>query len=432
MCGIAGFIGRPKNPRLSAELTSKLFETLEMRGTDASGVWGTQNGNQGKILYYKNAKATSLTVQEKIWKDINAFKTDLMLLHARAVSKSGGSPYQNGNNHPFVSADKRIGMVHNGSLDESSWLSKKYQIDSKTDSEYLLRIFEHGMDHKLKINGVDSELCKRISGISDIWSHISSGAMAVAIGEKTGEHSRTLLLFRNDLRPLWVVDLRKQLGQIFFVSYPDVWYKVMDSNPKLEQLCLGGLLAEVPSKQIWVMRIDKDHPVVTSNNLMKFDVKVHSTGTDISKHPYLFVKKAVDNKPAEKLFPEKFEALFVDPTRSTLQYNPQSDYRNELAHRISKRYESDYYNAYQELESESGCYKGNQGLDRGCGESGNCVTEEYDELCNEIVSLTKNIQASVSNMSQEYSIHSGDYQVLLESLRQIKADLDGTFNLVDH
>src|SRR5690606_5672341 len=100
-------------------------------------------------------------------------------------------------------------VVHNGVLHESPALKKLYEINSTTDSELFLRMYES-----------DSN---RMNSLASIFSKINKGHMAVAIGEKITNDEVDLYLFRNEHRPLCIVDLRELVGQIFFVSNREVW-----------------------------------------------------------------------------------------------------------------------------------------------------------------------------------------------------------------
>ena len=131
MCGIAGFIGLSKKPKASYEIMTSLFDFLEIRGIDASGVWATEVGDDGRVYYQKESIKSSQFVTKKFWKDLQSVKLNLLIAHARATSKGGGHAFVNSNNHPFVSLDRRIGMVHNGTLDEAAFLNKKYHFFCK-------------------------------------------------------------------------------------------------------------------------------------------------------------------------------------------------------------------------------------------------------------------------------------------------------------
>ena len=148
-----------------------LFEFLELRGTDASGVWASEAGPEGKVYYHKEPIKSSEFIQKDFWKKVRRSKINLLLAHARATSKGNGHAKTNLNNHPFVSSDKRIGMVHNGSIDEAGFLMEKFQCQSDTDSEVILRIFENGLEEKFEIESLPAKISERIGGIKDVWSH---------------------------------------------------------------------------------------------------------------------------------------------------------------------------------------------------------------------------------------------------------------------
>lgn len=222
MCGITGCIGSSKNPSISYQLLTKLLEKSESRGIDAAGVWATQSGINGKVIYHKEPIRASKFVKNKVWKKILNYNPDLVLAHARGASKGMGEPFFNENNHPFTSTDKTIGLIHNGKIEslEYNLLKQKYELNSDCDSELLLRVFESNLKNEEDDYSV---IPKQIISIKNIYSLINEGHMAVAIGERVDNGNRLLWLFRNKHRPLWIVDERDYLGQIFFVSEPSIW-----------------------------------------------------------------------------------------------------------------------------------------------------------------------------------------------------------------
>lgn len=110
-------------------------------------------------------------------------------------------------------------------------------MQSTCDSEILLRIFENHQQH---IHNT------RLEAIREIFSLINVGHMAVAIGEKIDEHY-SLFLFRNEHRPLWIIDLREILGQVFFVSEPSIW----EQSVKSVNIMHYARLIEIPEYEIW-------------------------------------------------------------------------------------------------------------------------------------------------------------------------------------
>ena len=67
MCGILGVIGESLDPHFSFEILTQLFIKTESRGEDASGMWGTQRGNEGNIIYHKEPLKSSEFIKLPIW-----------------------------------------------------------------------------------------------------------------------------------------------------------------------------------------------------------------------------------------------------------------------------------------------------------------------------------------------------------------------------
>jgi len=131
MCGIAGYIGESKNPDVSFELLTSIFALSEVRGTDAAGFWGAQKDG-GKIMYHKQPDKSSEFVKNQVWKAIRHLNPNLIICHARGASIGVGAPSINRNNHPFVTHDKCVGLVHNGRIPEPEYDDKQKIRNSKS------------------------------------------------------------------------------------------------------------------------------------------------------------------------------------------------------------------------------------------------------------------------------------------------------------
>lgn len=209
MCGIAGYIGESKNLELSYKIITNIFRNLESRGEDASGFWGTDYND---VYFFKNDMKSTNFVNTDQWKSLIGKNLKLLLLHSRKTSVGIGNSSFVKNNHPFVNYDKSIALTHNGRIYEYNYLKNKYYLESDCDSEVLLRIFENNED--------------KLNAIKDIWSLIHRGHMAVAIGEISGN----LWLFRNKYRTLCFIDIFDELGQIFYVSSPEIWFNSVNEH----------------------------------------------------------------------------------------------------------------------------------------------------------------------------------------------------------
>jgi hypothetical protein len=270
ICGLAGFIGESKKPNISFHILSKLFEKSEVRGVDASGFYGTEKGSNGVVVFHKEPTRAREFVKKDVWRNLTKYNLNMLLCHARGASKGVGEPSTNINNHPFVSNDKSLVLIHNGRVDECEYqpLKQKYSVKSNCDSEILLRIIENPQvvdDYDILY---PSEI---ISGIKDVYSLINEGHMAVAVGKRGLNGERWLLLFRNAHRPLWVIDTRESLGQIFFISEPTIWEESIKESGSIKGFTKSNKLIEIPENQIWCFRVDEDSP--NAKSFVKFDVQ---------------------------------------------------------------------------------------------------------------------------------------------------------------
>lgn len=402
MCGIAGYIGQSRNPKLSYELITSIFNCLEVRGIDASGVWGTEIGENGRVIYHKEPIRSSEFIKQSFWSKLKKIKTDMLLVHCRATSSHGGDPDCNENNHPFVSQDKRIGMIHNGSLEEAVFLKDKYQTVSETDSEILLRIFEHGMDKDYPIEAVSPEVSKRINGVKDIWSYISSGAMAVALGERVDDYTKNLFLFRNDKRPIWIADLRNLLGQIIFFSSPEVWYNAIEADNNLKKICWSrSKIIEIPNNEIWYLGIDYENNIVKEKNIHRFKIETKNTGLDFVKGDY----KKIKTGQAELQVITEIDKIKENKKKNINQNNSIIHHDDSL---------------WQKNEEES-CQ-----IDW-CDFSNK---KDHENLCKKINQTIDDIKTTIDNLCIEGSMSSHDYNQIIESLEQTMFDLEGTLTII--
>lgn len=104
MCGIGGFSlseGSKVNPR---KLAHALLTELERRGNQASGYAWQSNRSEG---HYKKDTAGSQLSTKNMARD-----THTAILHTRLATH--GSIREMANNHPVLSPDRNISLVHNG------------------------------------------------------------------------------------------------------------------------------------------------------------------------------------------------------------------------------------------------------------------------------------------------------------------------------
>jgi len=277
VCGIAGLIGESLNPTISYRLISQILSRLEIRGSDATGIWGTQAGKlppsgQAAIIYHKAPiRSSDFVKYDNMWKKVRKFNPNLLLMHARSATPGSGQPSINKNNHPFVNGNKTLSLVHNGKVPEHSYLKKKYTMISQCDSEIMLRIIQAEGEPFSRISDkFDTNLTEhqkiRIGGISKVWSLAGTAHMAVALGETFEDGTRHLWLWRNEYRPLWLADMRDTLGQIFFFSDPIIWWDALrDCKEAQEVLTSKQKLIEVHTEKIFFLAIDEENPSVNTN-----------------------------------------------------------------------------------------------------------------------------------------------------------------------
>lgn len=412
MCGIAGFIGASKKPKITYELITNIFDYLEVRGIDAAGVWGTEAGPKGKVLYHKEPIKSSEFIKKNFWTEkVKKSKLNLLLIHSRATSSGNGHARQNKNNHPFVSSDHRIGMIHNGTIKEADYLRDKYKILSNTDSEVLLRMYEHAAEgEELNLpDHIPQHVTERMKGIRDIWSTILNGAMAVAFGERVDDHTRMLCLFHNEKRPLWMADLRESLGQLFFFSSPDIWYRaIYDSSKALKDICLKDLkLHEVPVREAWFFVIDEKRPHFNDlSQMFPLKIKIKETSRPWKKDTEYHVKP-----PQVDL--EVITELYEDESHIPLVISP-----NHKPATSSERWKQDWEDGQKDRYDEPFAYEFEGG------------GTEHEKICSDIVRAIEDVSTSATNACMEGSMSPSEYQELLQQLEQLQFDVEGLLRIV--
>ena len=263
ICGIFGFIGKSKNQNATWHLANALMIKTEIRGEHATGFWAAEVGD-GAIWFDKEAVKPTEYAKRAIWKDqFPKAESDLMIAHCRQCSAGVGNQNTNRNNHPHVTNDCRIALVHNGRIPEHTQLKSKFELHSECDSEVLLALFETGHQFagqedilKDRVPDLPADLAYRAIGMTEIFRHINYGWMAVAVGERVDDGSRLLWLHRDAERPIHVVDLRESLGQIFFFSTPEIWrgaltlcsQEVRNAFPAHQEV---GIF---PADELWLVR----------------------------------------------------------------------------------------------------------------------------------------------------------------------------------
>jgi hypothetical protein len=394
MCGITGLIGESKKPQVSFELITHLFVQSEIRGDDAAGFWGAQKS--GKIIYFKEPGKASDLIKKDAWKKLLPFNANLLLVHARGASAGVGPPAINKNNHPFTSTDKNIGLIHNGRVPDQEYelLKKKYEVASKCDSEILLRIIEGAEKHTetdIKKDFPDYELSfsRRLAGIKDVFSLTNRTHMAVAVGEKM-EDDRHIWFFRNRQRSLWLVDLRKELGQVFFCSTPEIWWAALSASSAKFLFKSKVKLIELPEEEVWFLKTTKEQPVLCEKNVKKFVVNNIGTQT-----------MWLDEKDQVKIIKKS-------PTTSVITNLDDNDEIMGKKTNQLKDMDADVKKPLSKVPS----------------------VIDVNVLCESMKKLLAEINSAADSRCDDGTLTIGEYNDLLSYLNQAKLELEGTLKIL--
>lgn len=291
MCGIFGYIGKSKNKEITYQISNALFINTFRRGEHATGFWACEAGADGRIFYDKEGIKSTDYVNGSFWKSFSGVDADLFLGHCRQCSHGVGNQHTNKNNHPHVSSNKKIALVHNGRIPEHDILKNKYSLRSECDSEVLLAMYEvahHDCDEEVLANTYPEsslDIAKKIQGMAEIFKYVQYGAMALAIGERDGQ-DRYLILHRDDQRPLHSVDLRQELGQIFFFSTIEIW------KDSLNMVKHDDLKKFIPDKQ--------EIGILDQDELIIFKKTIAGNAEQFEHHKYQIEKtKIIDQSEDE-------------------------------------------------------------------------------------------------------------------------------------
>jgi len=274
MCGLFGFIGSSKNNELTEYLSTALFVKTQSRGLDASGFYCVTSYPEKTISYYKKPVPATEFIQLDEYKSIWKKPANLGLFHCRAASVGVGIPAYNENNHPFVSKCNKKAVIHNGviSRKEYDYLKTYYEVETDCDSEIFLRILEQ---EESFINKAKSFLYN---------SRDSHYAVAYAEAE---DKSRKLHLFRNEHRPLVLINLLEELGQIFFCSTPSIFFESLDL---IKTRIRNYKLYEIPHNNYIELTLDENSKLdlneysfsVDWQNMENFETEYHPIKNDKS------------------------------------------------------------------------------------------------------------------------------------------------------
>jgi glucosamine 6-phosphate synthetase-like amidotransferase/phosphosugar isomerase protein len=196
ICSIVGMIGKTPEDRYSEtySLMRELMIAAQVRGTDASGIvyktapYGRRS--QGRVVISKAAMpAAQFVDSDSAFRALGHRRSSAWLGHCR-MATHGDPEACDGqlNNHPFVSRDGSLFLIHNGVLSRHRETADAFALPLETDcdSELLLRITESAPNP--------------IVGLLDCLQ--VRGTFAIAVYDARQD---LVYLIRNAGRPLWLM-----------------------------------------------------------------------------------------------------------------------------------------------------------------------------------------------------------------------------------
>lgn len=431
LCGIFGFIGKSKHPKVTYDLLQSLFLKTEIRGTDATGFYALEPGD-GAIILDKEPVKSSEYIKRDIWTKTFAENcdVDLFIGHCRQTSLGGGPEKINKNNHPHWSDDRKVAMTHNGKIPEFGALKSRYDVESECDSEILLRMFESAQiiardkeeELKKEFPTLTPFLAQRLLGLKEIFSRVNYGAMAVAIAERGDDNQRYLWLFRDDERPLHVVDMRETLGQIFYCSTDSIWRNALEQTPSIKEFVpQDQVIIEFPSYQIWLLNLDPaKEPEWAIRKFKITKTKYIDWKESDEEDDKVSFKSGKKKEPVTKIISRLGNDDVVQaPVEKIIIKNETSSPPVPL-HTVSGRDPGD--------EDESRDFS--PVLQSTFELEGEIDLKTFDKMVEEIELRLEKIKTEVHNRQQEKSLNNRDFSQALDQLENMRNEAETVVNLL--
>lgn len=226
MCGIAGFFTSNNLTKEQKEsvfkVTKEMFVSTQSRGTDASGF--SYIDKHKKLITVKGPIAAKKMVEEQKFAKLNDELPNMLMMHCRSFTV--GHPINNFNNHPVIT-NKKLAIIHNGTISNHIEIKKHYDLKSKgsVDSEVIpLSIYKHTED--LAGDFDQAAEYDLIRGLNMATKEFDGGFACAMINEN---HPEILYLF-NHRNPI-VLAYVEELGTIFFASEKSI---IEDGIKKIE------------------------------------------------------------------------------------------------------------------------------------------------------------------------------------------------------
>jgi len=207
MCGIVGSAGVPKHKEQAYSLITNLLRETKRRGRHATGFYAVDL--EGNPFFHKEGISADAYVRRREWKQM-CLGSKCMIGHARFTTQ--GSAKDNINNHPHLSRNENIALVHNGIVFNYDDEKDKYakSLISECDSELILRMICREKDI--------------VRGIKKVFKILGTGGdFACELIHRKADGSATFYFFRDDGRPGRLIDAREELGQFIFCSERAIW-----------------------------------------------------------------------------------------------------------------------------------------------------------------------------------------------------------------
>jgi hypothetical protein len=190
MCGIAGFSMSPNSTVNVRSLAHELLSAIQFRGSDASGFAFTKGGTSG--VYKNDQPGGQLPLSEL------PRRAETVILHTRYATQ--GAVTDNRNNHPVLSPEANIALVHNGVI------SNDYEFRANMGGEFS------------GLPAVDTAVIPALIEKYGLKAAVPmlEGYAAIAYLDDRDEDKRTLHLARLESSPVaftWLLD-----GSFVFAS----------------------------------------------------------------------------------------------------------------------------------------------------------------------------------------------------------------------
>jgi asparagine synthetase B (glutamine-hydrolysing) len=145
MCGITGYVCfKDEVPERVTDMFTEMLVGIRSRGKDATGIayLTTDSGGIVELCVDKEPVEAGEYIKKPGFISMLNAAPNVAIGHTRAATQ--GKPEDNNNNHPIISLDNTMALIHNGVIRNDGELFRKHSLPrvGEVDSEVIMRMLE--------------------------------------------------------------------------------------------------------------------------------------------------------------------------------------------------------------------------------------------------------------------------------------------------